>query len=48
MDIYVAVDKAIDEVMTHDRYVLNLYKLASSLRLKRDDMSEFLLSLIHI
>ena len=42
MDIYVAVDKAIDEVFKNDRYVLNLYQLASSLRLKRDDMSEFL------
>ena len=42
MDIYVAVDKAIDEVFKNDRYVLNLYKLATTLRLKRDDMSEFL------
>ena len=42
MDIYAAVDKAIDEVFKNDRYVLNLYQLASSLRLKRDDMSEFL------
>ena len=42
MDIYVAVDKAIDEVFKNDRFVLNLYKLATTLRLKRDDMSEFL------
>jgi hypothetical protein len=42
LDIYVAVDKAIDEVFKNDRYVLNLYKLATTLRLKRDDMSEFL------
>ena len=42
MDIYVAVDKAIDEVFKNDRYVLNLYQLATGLRLKRKDMSEFL------
>ena len=42
MDIYAAVDKAIDEVFKNDRYVLNLYQLATTLRLKRDDMSEFL------
>ena len=42
MDIYVAVDKAIDEVFKNDRFVLNLYQLATSLRLKREDMSEFL------
>ena len=33
MDIYAAVDKAIDEVMTRDRFVLNLYQFASSLNL---------------
>ena len=48
MDIYVAVDKAIDEVMTRERYVLNLYQLATSLRLKRDDMSEFLHSSVAV
>ena len=42
MDIYVAVDKAIDEVFKNDRFVLNFYQLATSLRLKREDMSEFL------
>ena len=42
MEIYEAVDKAIDEVFKNDRYVLNLYQLAKTLRLKRDDMSEFL------
>ena len=42
MDIYAAVDKAIDEVFKNDRYVLNLYQLATTLRLKRNDMSEFL------
>ncbi len=42
MDIYEAVDKAIDEVFKNDRYVLNLYQLATTLRLKRNDMSEFL------
>ena len=42
MDIYVAVDKAIDEVFKNDRYVLNLYQLATGSRLKRKDMSEFL------
>ena len=42
MDIYVAVDKAIDEVFENDRFVLNLYQLATSMRLKRNDMSEFL------
>ena len=48
MDIYAAVDKAIDEVMTRERYVLNLYQLATSLRLKRDDMSEFLHSSVAV
>ena len=42
MDIYAAVDMAIDEVFSHDRYVLNFYKLANSLRLKREDMVEFM------
>ncbi len=42
MDIYIAVDKAIDEVFENDRFVLNLYQLATSMRLKRNDMSEFL------
>ena len=42
MDIYAAVDKAIDEVFKNDRYVLNLYKLASGLNLKRQDMTEFI------
>ena len=42
MDIYVAVDKAIDEVFNNDRYVLNLYQLATGLRLKRKDMTEFI------
>ncbi len=48
MDIYVAVDKAIDEVMTRERYVLNLYQFATSLRLKHDDMSEFLHSSVAV
>tara|TARA_B100000131_G_scaffold309738_1_gene340594 strand:+ start:100 stop:438 length:339 start_codon:yes stop_codon:yes gene_type:complete len=42
LDIYIAVDKAIDEVFENDRFVLNLYQLATSMRLKRNDMSEFL------
>ena len=31
MDIYIAVDKAIDEVFENDRYVLNLYQFAKGL-----------------
>jgi len=42
MDIYAAVDKAIDEVFKNDRYVLNLYQFAKSLRLKREEMTKFL------
>ena len=48
MDIYAAVDKAIDEVMTRDRVVLNLYQFASSLNLKREDMTEFLHSSVAV
>ena len=48
MDIYAAVDKAIDEVMTRDRFVLNLYQFASSLNLKREDMTEFLHSSVAV
>ena len=39
MDIYIAVDKAIDEVFNNDRYVLNLYQFAKGLKMKRQDMS---------
>ena len=42
MDIYIAVDKAIDEVFENDRYVLNLYQFAKGLKLKRSDMTEFI------
>ena len=42
MDIYIAVDKAIDEVFQNDRYVLNLYQFAKGLKLKRRDMTEFI------
>ena len=42
MDIYVAVDKAIDEVFNNDRYVLNLYQFAKGLKMKRSDMTEFI------
>ena len=48
MDIYVAVDKAIDEAMTRGRFVLNLYQFAESLRLKRGDMTEFLHSSVAV
>ena len=42
MDIYIAVDKAIDEVFNNDRYVLNLYQFAKGLKMKRQDMTEFI------
>ena len=42
MDIENAVDVAIDEVFSHDRYVLNLYKAATSVRVTRQRMAEFL------
>lgn len=42
MDIENAVDVAIDEVFSHDRYVLNLYKAATSVRVTRQRMTEFL------
>ena len=42
MDIENAVDVAIDEVFKNDRYVLNLYKAAKSVRLKQNRMTEFL------
>ena len=42
MDIYIAVDKAIDEVFNNDRYVLNLYQFAKGLKMKRSDMTEFI------
>ena len=42
MDIENAVDVAIDEVFSDDRYVLNLYKAATSVRVTRQRMAEFL------
>ena len=42
MDIYIAVDKAIDEVFNNERYVLNLYQFAKGLKMKRSDMTEFI------
>ncbi len=42
MDIDQAVDRAIDEVFSHDRYVLNLYQVATKLKLKHQVMREFL------
>ena len=40
--LYAAVDLAIDHVFEHDRFILNLYDFAKSLKLKRDDMVQFI------
>ena len=41
-ELYTAVDLAIDQVFEHDRFVLNVYDFAKSLKLKRDDMVKFI------
>ena len=41
-ELYTAVDSAIDQVFEHDRFVLNVYDFAKSLKLKRDDMVKFI------
>ena len=48
MDIYVAVDKAIDEAFKNDRYVLNFYKVATTLKLNRHEMTEFIQSSVAV
>ena len=48
MDIYVVVDKAIDEAFKNDRYVLNFYKVATTLKLKRHEMTEFIQSSVAV